>query len=169
MQCSRARTSNRTSCSQSLYAVGEHRRRVSPWKPFPRTPLHMVASRTPIYRCYIGTAIEVDARARASTHLKPGRFPLASLMRASLLQISGFSQNIASALPCLLCSIPEFPSGLLILPYGAALSSLARRGEHCLPVRRCRKHRAADDHDAADNLERAWDSTCESSEYHCPC
>lgn len=168
MQCSRARTSNRTSCSQSLYAVGEHRRRVSPWKPFPRTPLHMVASRTPIYRCYIGTAIEVDARARASTHLKPGRFPLASLMRASLLQISGFSQNIASALPCLLCSIPEFPSGLLILPYGAALSSLARRGEHCLPVRRCRKHRAADDDNAADNLERPRNSSHESSEHHSP-
>lgn len=39
-----------------------HRRRASSWKPFPRTPLHMVASRTSIYRCCIGTAIEVDAR-----------------------------------------------------------------------------------------------------------
>lgn len=75
----------------------------------------MVASRTPIYRCCIGTAIEVDARARARTHIKPGRLPLASLMRDSLLQISGFSQNRASALPCLLCSIPEFTGVLLIL------------------------------------------------------
>ena len=168
MQRSRARTSDRISCSQSLHAVREHRRRASPWKPFPRTPLHMVASLTPIYRCCIGTAIEVDARARARTHLKPGRFPLAPLDLASLLQISGFSQNIASAPPCLPCSIPEFPSSLLILPYGAALSSSARRGEHCLPVRRCRKHRAADDDNAAGNLERSWNGSHESSKHHSP-
>lgn len=130
MQRSRARTSNRTSCSQSLHAVGKHRRRASPWKPFPRTPLHMVASRTPIYRCCIGTAIEVDARARSSAHLKPRPFPLSSLMRASLLQISGFSLNIASALPCLLCGIPEFPSSLLILPYGGA--ALHQRAEESI-------------------------------------
>lgn len=168
MQRSRARASNRTSCSQSLHAVGKHRRRASPWKPFPRIPLHMVASRTPIYRCCIGTAIEVDARARSSTHLKPRPFPLASPMRVSLLQISGFSLNIASALPCRLYSIPESPSGLLILPYGVALSSSARRGEHCLPVRRCRKHRAADDDNAADDLERSWNGSRESSEHYSP-
>ena len=74
----------------------------------------MVASRTPIHCCF-GTTIEVDARAKASTHLKPRRFPLSSLMRASLLQISGFSLNIVSALPCPLCSIPEFTGVLLIL------------------------------------------------------
>lgn len=120
------------------------------------------------YTAGIGTAIEVDARARSGTHLKPRPFPLASLHRASLLQISGFSLNIASSLPCLPCGIPEFPSGLLILPYGVALSSSARRGEHCLPVRRCRKHRAADDDNAADDLERSWNGSRESSEHYSP-
>ncbi len=114
MQRSRARTSNRISCSQSLHAVREHRRRASPWKPFPRAPLHMVASRTPLH-CWHRHRDEGRCHARASFHLRPGLFPVASLDLASLLQISGFSQNISSALPCLLCSIPEFPSSLLIL------------------------------------------------------
>lgn len=83
-----------------------------------------------LYTAGIGTAIEVDARARSSTHLKPGTFPLASLNRASLLQISGFSLNIASALPCRLYGIPDSPSSFLILPYGAAL--LHQRAEESI-------------------------------------
>lgn len=82
------------------------------------------------YTAGIGTAIEVDARARSGTHLKPRPFPLASLHRASLLQISGFSLNIASALPCRLYSIPESPSSLLILPYGGA--ALHQRAEESI-------------------------------------
>lgn len=114
MQRSRARTSNRISCSQSLHAVGEHRRRASPWKPFPRTPLHMVASQTPIH-CWHWHRDEGRCQARASFHLRPRPLPLVSLDLAFLLEIAGFRLNIASALPCLLCSIPEFPSVLLIL------------------------------------------------------
>ena len=129
MQRSRARTSNRTSCSQSLHAVGEHRRRASSWKPFPRTTLHMVASRTPLH-CWHRHRDEGRCHARTSFHLRPRLFPLVSLDLASLLQISGFSQNIASALPCLLCSIPEFPSSLLILPYGGA--ALHQRAEESI-------------------------------------
>lgn len=43
-----------------------------------------------------------------------------------------------------------------------------RRGEHCLPVRRCRKHRAADDDNAAGNLERSWNGSREGSKHHSP-
>lgn len=89
----------------------------------------MVASRTPIH-CWHWHRDEGRCQARASFHLRPRPFPLVSLDIASLLEIAGFRLNIASALPCLLCSIPEFTGVLLILHM--ALRFLDQRAEESI-------------------------------------